>query len=193
MTGAKRSGFSLFEMLIVVALFSTAAVILSQLFVSFNQLHRKIANVAVLSQDMRFAMELMVRAARSNRIDYSAAPIAGKTNGMRLVTPTGGTIDIALRTGSDCQDTTVTNCLALSVDGGTVWQPITAHRVNVANFDVYVRPSDSPFDGVSGGGYASDLQPFVTFNLGLDYRAEIAKDRVNLRAQTTVTSRQYAR
>jgi prepilin-type N-terminal cleavage/methylation domain-containing protein len=193
MTGVKKSGFSLFEMLIVVALFSTAAVILSQLFVSFNQLHRKIANAAVLSQDMRFAMELLVRAARNNRIDYSAAPIPDRANSLTLETPTGGSIIVALRSGADCQDTSVTNCLALSVDGGTVWQPITARRVNVTNFDVYVRPSVSPFEGVSGGGYASDLQPYVTFSIGLDYRAQQAKDRASLRAQTTVTSRQYAR
>lgn len=181
------------EMLIVVALFSAASVILSQTYVSFNQLHRKVANAAILGQDMRFATELIVRAARNNRIDFTGQPLPARDNRLRLLTSTGGTIDIAARTGAaDCQDTTVTTCLAMSLDGGTTWQPITARRVNVTNFDVYVRPSNSPFIP-TGGGYDNDTQPFVTVNIGLQYMAPNPKDQVRLRAQTTVASRVYVR
>lgn len=195
MTGAKRSGFSLMEMLIAIALFSTMSVILSQIFVSFNRLQRQVSNRAVLGQDMRFAMELLIRSARSNQIDYGLEPLPARDSTLRLKTTTGGTIQISTRPGGaagDCQDATVTQCLALSIDGGSTWQPITAKRVNVTAFDVYVRPLSSPFTS-SGGSYASNEQPFVTLNIGLQYNAPSSRDRVSLQAQTTVSSRVYLR
>lgn len=190
----KASGFSLMEMLIVISLFSFASVILAQIFISFNRLHRQVSNRAILGQDMRFAMELIVRSARNNQIDYSGQPLASKDSVLRLKTPTG-VIAIGPRpggAGGDCQDATVTQCLALSIDGGTTWQPISAKRVNVTNFDVYVRPSETPFV-LSGSSYTSDSQPFVSVNLGLQYLAEAPRDRVVLQAQTTVSSRVYLR
>ena len=181
------------EMLIVITLFSFASVILAQIFVSFNRLHRQVSNRALLGQDMRFAMELIVRSARSNQIDYSGQPLPAKDSVLYLKTPTG-VIAIGPQPGPGivCQDADITQCLALSIDGGTTWQPITAKRVNVTNFDVYVRPSSTPFVP-SGSSYSSNSQPFVTVNLGLQYVAEAARDSVALQAQTTVSSRVYLR
>lgn len=194
MTGANKKlpGFSLFEMLLVVALFMTSSVILSQMFISFNQLHRRVSNMAVLGQDMRFATELIVRAARNNQIDYSYEPLLSYDNQLSLVTGNGGTINIALLNGADCADATVTNCLAMSLDGGTTWQPITARRVNVTEFGVYVRPLNSPFVP-SASGYDNNNQPFVTFKIGMQYMADDVRDRVKMESQATVTSRIYAR
>jgi prepilin-type N-terminal cleavage/methylation domain-containing protein len=194
MIGGRKSkpGFSLVEMLIVVFLFSISAVILSQLFLSYNQLHRKVANLAILGQDMRFSMELLVRSARNNQIDYSAEPLAARMNAIRLKTSSGGTIDIALQPTYRCQDTTVARCLAMSLDGGTTWQPITGTRVELTSFDVYVRPLKSPFTP-RGTGYDSNNQPEITFNIGLKYNAQNPKDSVTLQSQTTVASRVYVR
>lgn len=192
MIGGKRPGYSLFEMLLAIALFMSAATILSQIFLSYNLLHRKVANLSVVGGDLRFAMELMVRAVRSNQIDYSGAPLDARREELLLVTPAGGTVQIARITSALCGDPTVDYCLGLSLDGGTTWQPITARRVNVETFGVYTLPASSPFIP-SGGGYASDLQPLTTINLGLEYRAPNTRDSAKLQAQTTVTSRVYVR
>lgn len=181
------------EMLIVVALFSTMAVILSQLFVSFNRLHRKVSNAALLGEDMRFATESLIRLARNHRIDYTQSPLAAHATEMRFLASDGTSVRVAARPGNtDCQDPTVSQCLALSLDGGVSWQPITARRVEVTNFDVYVRPLNSPFIP-SDGGYDNNLQPFVTFNIGLRYIGDTPTDGANLQAQTTVSSRVYLR
>lgn len=195
MTGGKRPGFTLIEMLVVVTIFSTMAVVMAQIFVSFNRLQRQISNRAVLGQDMRFATELLVRSARSNQIDYSSQPLLGSDTTLKLVTSAGTPIWVGVRPGGaagDCQDATVAQCLALSLDSGTTWSPITAKRVDVTNFSVYVRPSDSPFVP-SGGSYVNNIQPFVTFHIALEYRAPNATDDAKLEAQTTVSSRVYLR
>jgi prepilin-type N-terminal cleavage/methylation domain-containing protein len=186
----KLPGFSLVEMLIAITLFSIAAVILSQLFISFNQLHRKVANLAVLGQDMRFAMELLVRSARNNQIDYINEPLTGKQFMIRLKTPDGRIM--VFMAGTSCPGRYVSTCLRMSVDGGVTYSPITSSRVLVTNFDMYITPEMSPFIS-RAAGYDNDYQPAVTFNLGLKYMAANPKDYVTLQSQTTVTSRIYAR
>lgn len=193
MTGAKRPGFSLMEMLIVITLFSLMMLVVAQTFSSFNALHRKIANRAVVSQELRFATELLVRAARNRPISYATAPPA-RASKLHLL-QTGGIEMIVKRsvTGDPlCADLPTVACLLLSTDGGTTWVPITGKRINVERFDVYVRPSLSPFDQ-SSGSYPSNIQPFVTFHLKLKYMAERVQEQESLETQTTVSSRVYQR
>jgi len=193
MIGAKRRilpGYTLVELLIVTAIFTIAMTILSQTYISFNQLHRKVANRAVLGQDMRYIMEFFIRAARNLPIDYSAS-IPAKDDKLTFVVFGFVPVTLAKRSAPDCTDTTVSSCLAFSVSGGP-WSQLTSNRVEVTNFDVYVRPAVSPFVPV-GGNYPNNTQPFVTINLGLKYKAERVKDEVTLQAQTSVSSRLYLR
>lgn len=181
------------EMLIVITLFSMMMLIVAQTFASFNLLHRKIANKAVVSQELRFAMELLVRAARNNQISYASPPPV-RASELHLV-QTGGVELIVKRSvvgDALCADLPKVACLLLSTDGGTTWVPITGKRLNVERFDAYVRPSTSPFE-LSGGSYASNIQPFVTFHLRMTYMADRTQEQQTLETQTTVSSRVYSR
>lgn len=193
LTGVKKSGFSLMEMLIVVALFSTTVLIMAQTFASFNQLHRKIANRAIVSQELRFAMELLVRAARNNPVSFSPVPQPRDSQVRLDLSSTQQMIVRRSITGDPaCSDLATVACLLLSTDSGTSWVPLTGKRINVEQFDVYVRPSASPFDLVAGS-YPNNTQPFVTFNLRVKYMADNPKEQEALKTQTTVSSRVYKR
>ncbi len=191
--GRKSKGFTLLEMLLAVFIFSMVAVVLVQIFVSFTRLQRKVANQAILSQDMRYLTEMMTRVARSNYVDYSLQPYATKLNYIKLVKPTGGTILISKQDGVQCGDPTITSCIMLSKDGGLSWEIATSKRVNVLNFDVYIRPSKTPFVPNSSGAYDNNNQPFVTFNIGLEYKADNSNEGASMHAQSTVSSRLYLR
>jgi prepilin-type N-terminal cleavage/methylation domain-containing protein len=190
MTGAK--GFTLMEILIVTLLFAIASTILAQTFVSFNKLQRRVESASSLSQDMRYATEMIVREARNKTINYDAymPGEAASSTVLHLLT-TGGTEDVSIQSGAVCADPTGANCLALSVNGGA-WNPITSTHVNVRRFGVYIRPTSSPFTKV-GGTYPSDLQPMVTFLLDMQYLGTNASDTVSLITQTSVASRLYQR
>lgn len=196
-TGDKRRvalpGFSLMEMLIVVTLFALSMMVMAQTFVSFNQLHRKIANRAIVSQDLRFTTELLVRAARNRPISYVAAP-PPKDSQLKLMQANGVEMIIkrSLLGDAACEDLPTVACLLLSTDGGTTWTPITGKRINVEQFDVYAFPSQSPFV-LAGGVYPNNLQPFVTFTIGMRYMADNVKEREALKTQTTVSTRIYLR
>ncbi|MBI5655154.1 type II secretion system protein [Candidatus Uhrbacteria bacterium] len=191
MTGVKitrRPGFTLLEMLLVVLIFSLASAALAQIFVNITRLQRKISNQAVLSQDMRFATEMLTRAGRNNYIDYTAQPLDNRSDTLTLTKPTGGSITITTKDSATCNDPKVNKCIMLSMDGGLTWNPVTSHRVDVTNFDVYVRPLSSPFTDTS-----INQQPMVTVNIGLTYMADKPADRVSLQTQATVSSRLYQR
>ena len=202
MTGAKRhlrtrAGFSLIEILIVVALFALASIILSQVFLSFNRLHRKISDQVVLSQDMRFAMELLVREVRNKSVNYQAAYATGgsvaSSSEMHLL-GTNDATDVAVTNDQTiCGDAPGTNCLVLSKDSGTSWSPITSKHVNVLLFGAYVRPTTSPFVLQPDGTYPNNVQPMMTINLNLQYLAPNPADDTSLQAQTSVSSRIYQR
>jgi type II secretory pathway pseudopilin PulG len=181
------------EMLIVVALFSVSMLIVTQTYASFNQLHRKIANRSILSQDLRFAMESLIRAARNRPLSYTAAP-PPRSSELRLVQQDGTEMIFKRSVPGDaaCADLSSVACLLLSTDGGATWAPMTGKRVHVEQFDVYVRPGASPFI-LSGGSYPNNSQPFVTINMRLRYMAERVQDQETLQAQTSVSSRVYQR
>lgn len=196
MTGAKRHGFTLVEILIVALIFALIATALSEIFVAMGILHRKIANTAILSQDMRFATELIVREARNDEIDYNAygGTIPAMTNILQLKRQNGTSIWISQRSNpqTGCDYTLTDSCLALSVDNGTTWSQITSGRVSVRAFNVFIRPALSPFVMV-GTVYQSYSQPFVTVYLDLLYKAERPKEQASLQVQTSVSSRVYRR
>jgi len=182
-----KPGFTLLEMLMVALIFSLMSAALAQIFMNITRLERKVSYTATLSQDMRFVMEMGVRAARSNYIDYSSQPLASKTSLFKVITPSGETIEVQPMDSTTCNDPTVTQCLMLRKNGGA-WSPLTSKRVNVKFFDIYVRPPTNPFNDLT-----NNQQPFVTFNIGLEYIAPNAKDNVTLQAQSTVSSRLYQR
>lgn len=181
------------EMLIVVALFAMSMMVMAQTFISFNQLHRKIANRSLVSQDLRFTAELLVRAARNRPISYVTAP-PSKDSQVRLMQTNGVEMIIKRSAVGDaaCGDLPTVACLLLSTDGGVTWTPITGKRINVEQFDVYAFPAQSPFE-LAGGVYPNNIQPFVTFTIGMRYMADNVKERESLKTQTTVSSRLYLR
>jgi Tfp pilus assembly protein PilW len=189
-SGRVVAGFTVVELLIAITLFGLMSLVLVQTFVSFNRLHRRTANAAVLGQDARFAMELLVREARNKRLEYDPGiPLPAVSSEVRLRGADGATVELALRADAATCGAKVPSCLGLSVDGGTSWAPITSSLVEVTRFDVHVRPPDDPF----ANGSATDIQPFFTAVLGLRYLDPDPRNRATIETQTSVSSRVYAR
>jgi prepilin-type N-terminal cleavage/methylation domain-containing protein len=191
MIGNKRSGFTVVEMMVAITIFSTIAVVMAQTFVSFNQLHRRIAYSAILGQDARFLNELIVREGRNKLIDYSAGSILPVADQLHLISRDGTQQAwFALQTAAsgNC-GTSGVSCIAYSNDAGATWNQLTSNKVDVQQFDVIVRPTDDPFNVLTPG----DTQPFVTVKVLFRYLSDNPKERPSLQTQTTVASRVYLR
>jgi prepilin-type N-terminal cleavage/methylation domain-containing protein len=64
------AGFSLMEMVVVLAVFSMTALMAVDLFVTITNVQRQVRNVQSVQSDARFVMESLVREAQVGTIDY---------------------------------------------------------------------------------------------------------------------------
>lgn len=201
MTGNKKlkarlPGFSVIEMLVVVAIFSFSILILSQIYLSFIRLSHRTANSAVVQQDMRFTLEYITRMARHTAIVYPMPPgsLDTATSTLKLSRDDQPDWIIKLSEAGDalCGDLPVVKCLLVSSDAGLNWAPITSKKVNVEKFQVLVRPLQTPFV-LQGSIYLNNQQPFVTLLIKMTYMAPNDREVVSLEAQTSISSRVYVR
>ena len=196
MIGGSRRGFSAVEMLVVIAIFAVASLVITSTYINFTRLHRRVANAETLGEDLRFVAELLVRASRANTIVYPPLPgaLTSPSSTLQLVSSGGSPVWIqrfatssAVCTGLDAA------CLGLSTDNGTNWSAITGKNIAVNRFDVYVTPVENPFEPVGIGVYANDDQPRVTFVIEAAYNAPNPLEVAELQLQTSVSSRVYVR
>lgn len=188
-------GFTVMELLVVVVIFGIGSLAISATYINFTRLHRRAANAELLGEEMRFAMELIVRAVRNNRVSYDPNPLNYQMTSIQLVDRDANPIVIgraddesAVCAGLDA------NCLALY--NGVQWAPITGKNVNIKQFYTYVTPLADPFDVVGGGvygQYANDQQPRITFVIDAEYVGANERETASMSIQTTVSSRVYVR
>jgi prepilin-type N-terminal cleavage/methylation domain-containing protein len=195
----RQRGFSVVELLVVVAIFAIGSLTIISTYVNFTRLHRRVANGELLGEDIRFTTELLVRAARNNTILYPTVPTAltplsspltqldlKSANSSSTVSfkkfPSGDAVCVGLSA----------DCLALSINGGA-WTAITGRYVNINRFNAYVTPLVNPFYDAGLGMYNNSNQPRVTFLIDAAYIAPGIADPVILSVQTSVSSRIYVR
>jgi prepilin-type N-terminal cleavage/methylation domain-containing protein len=194
-SGSRKRGFTLVEILVVLAVFTVCSVAVTAIALNYTRLHQRTANAERLGEDLRYAMELIVRLARNRRIDYPALPgsLAAKTSVLPLVDTDGNRLVIQLlpKTNAACAGLNA-SCLAVSSTAYGTATAVTGKNVNVTRFDVYVTPSVTPF-AMSGGAYNNDTQPRVTFVIDATYVATSTKESASIGVQTTIGSRVYVR
>ncbi|MFZ6015985.1 MAG: PilW family protein [Patescibacteria group bacterium] len=190
-----KSGYSLAELLVVAALFSLAVLILSQTYIQFIRLSRKTSNAAAVQQDTRYVLEYVARLARTYEVDYTV-PVLAATSSLRMTKTGADYVMIKKSAAGDplCADEPAVSCLLVTVDSGANWAPLTGKHVNVDEFMVYVQPTVSPFI-LSGSpvNYNNDQQPLVAVQLQFTYKTPNERESFTQSAQTTVSTRTYAR
>lgn len=192
MTGAKRErGFTLMEVLVVVAVFSTAMVAITDMFLIANRAERKVLGREELAATARVAVEQMARGVRQGRIDYGrygdpdeGGALALADTRLFLLGADGATFSFR-RSESGCPPGS-SPCLIVEENGETA--SLTPEGAVVEQFTVIVNPVSDPFAAPPG---AAVPQPSVTVVLAL--RSGSGASAASVRVQTTVTSRLYVR
>ncbi|MBU0648701.1 prepilin-type N-terminal cleavage/methylation domain-containing protein [Patescibacteria group bacterium] len=190
-----QKGFTLIEMLVVLAVFSTFLIVAMDLFLTINRVQRRTeVSERVLSEN-RFIMETMAQLARTGRIDYEAYPdptnpIANPTD--ELIVRQGDEQVRLKQQTSFCPSSQSAPCATISRDGGATWASITPRGMRVTNLKFIVTPQLNPFyfDGVD---YLAQDQPQVTIIFGLASTREISGQDIEVNNQTTISMREYVR
>lgn len=190
-----KKGFTLVEMMVVLAIFSMATVVIVDIFMMASKAQRRTLAIEKVQSDARYSMEAIFREVKMDMIDYGWAGYAGgitlPEDALALRDADDNSV-IFKKSADDCPVGTAA-CLAVSLDGGLTWASITSEGNNVEDLKFYIDPAVDPFLMNAGHVYDSDNQPRVTIALttkGIGGRAE---EQQTIYLQTTVSGRIYRR
>jgi prepilin-type N-terminal cleavage/methylation domain-containing protein len=182
-----KSGFTLVEMLVAIAIFVTALTAVSAIFTFSNKSQRTTQALSDTQSDARFALEVMAQNIRRGSIDYAS-------------TEYGGTIAsnpqdvLVLRDTNNNQVwfkkvTSGTQGVAQMSEDGSTWVDLTPPDVSVALLKFYISPATDPFLASP----VTNQQPLVTITMVTSSTADAGESLLPTYIQTTVASRQYIR
>lgn len=196
MTGDKRHGFTLMEMLVALGLFSAVVVIATDLFFTFQKISRKTESLQRLTADARFITEAIARYVRENKIDYAAyrTPPNGAQDTLRLMSRTQ--VSITVHAENNCQeDAQPSFRCVLVTQGESGSERFSGSQVWIRSLQFYIVPQENPLDfAMEIGQYRTDAQPRVTVFLSVANSGdENAENYTKYDVQTTINSRIYAR
>ena len=144
MTGNKRAGFTLIEMLVVAAIFATVFLIGTTVFTNIQVNQRGVLSRQRVVADGRFVLETIARSIRLSTIDYAyynqnTAPTSGTPVAvLALRDQANAQTCYKLGAGGKVQVTAVVGC-------GSGWEDITPTDLTINFLSMYIFPYTDPF------------------------------------------------
>ncbi len=193
----KKQGFTLIEMMVVLAIFSIVTVVIVDIFMMASRAQRRTLAVQRIQSDARYSMEAITREIKMDNIDYNfyGGTISSEPQDVLALRDADDNSIIFKKSTENCPVGT-TNCLVVSLDGGTTWESITSKGINVLDLKFYIDPSKDPFKLVKIGEaytYETDNQPRVTVVLVTEGIGGRVEEQQTVYLQTTVSNRIYRR
>lgn len=189
-----KKGFTLVEMLVVLAVFSVVTVVIVDIFMLASRAQRRTLAVQKIQSDARYSLEAMSREIRMDMVDY--AYYGGTVNEIPSETLALRDQDdnrIIFKKSNEYCPAGTTDCIVVSIDGGSNWESITAPGINVDDLKFYIDPAVDPFLQNAGFTYDSDNQPRVTVTLVTRGAGGLSDEEKTVYLQTTVSNRIYRR
>lgn len=187
MTGDKnlKKGFTILELVIVMAIFTVSAVSLGSAFLFTQKTQRGAGAKLTVNSEARFAFEAVAREIRRGTIDYSGyggtiSPVSQSE--LKLKDPSNRAIVFKRNSAGGI------GAIQVSVDGGATWSDLTSGNVDAQVLNFYIVPSTDPF----AQSPASNEQPRVTI-AAVFKSLEKGAPQVPTVISTTVSSRFYGR
>lgn len=187
-----KKGFSLIELIVVMALFLTLMLVVSDIFLSVSMVQRKTLAYQQAANDLQFNLEQIVQQIRLNKIDYDyyGGTASGAVEKMALRNRDSQLI-LFEKVSGHCP-AGVETCISRTV--GDQSAIITADNVNIEKLAFNIVPEKNPYDfNAAENKFLSDEQPLVTISLVGKTLAPIESDQKEIFLQTSVESRLYIR
>ena len=181
-----RKGFTLAEILVAMAVFTTSVTSVANIFMFANRAQRKTQAVQQSQADARFAMEVMAQQVRRGNIDYAyyGGTIAANPQTVLAIIDANNN-HVQFRR----QVTAGHGIIQISQDNGATWADITPPEISVSTLAFYVSPATDPFAAAP----SSNQQPLVTINVTTTNTTTEGSSMPPMFMQTSVSSRQYLR
>ncbi|MBU1146493.1 type II secretion system GspH family protein [Patescibacteria group bacterium] len=190
-----KRGFTLVEMMVVLAIFSVATVVIVDIFMMASKASRRTLAIEKVQSDARYSMEAISKEIKMDMIDYDWGGYVGGINFPEeelALRDADDNLIVFKKSADDCPPETAA-CLVVSLDGGLTFASITSKGNNVEDLKFYIDPIVDPFKLNALNLYDSDNQPRVTIVLttkGIGGRPE---EQQTIYLETTVSGRIYRR
>lgn len=186
-------GFTLMELLVVVAIFSTVTVAATDIYLIATRAQRRVVGNERIAGVARSILERIARDVRTGRIDYTAyvgGVVPFPTPELALLDEGGGSVYYQFMEDPASCGSPATPCVFITE--GPAAARLSPASVVVNELTFLVNPVVDPFAlDPTTGNYASDEAPRVTVILSLRDASSTTAPPVAV--QTTVTSRTYVR
>ena len=190
----QQRGFTLMEMLVVLGIFATISVAVTDIFLLSTKAQRRVGDAERTQGDARSALEYLVRTVRTGTIAYDLLPNPLPTPLTSIAVRNNGGMLLQFSLSSDplaCGSSAIPCLLVTEGEAVSVTAPLTSNNVAVNDLRFFLSPQTDPFSfDASAGSYASDAQPILTVSMTVSPPGKTAQQIV---LQTSVTPRQYAR
>jgi prepilin-type N-terminal cleavage/methylation domain-containing protein len=201
-------GFSLVEMLVVVAVFSVTTIIVAQIFATVQQAQVRVEQGQDVSESGRFLLEAMSRELRLGTVDYAYYSAKGLLPldrpqtvlatrdmvGDQYVYRQNGTqLDLCIAPANIVEGGgDPDQCLAAG--NGPQWQVVTSEDQRLKELQFYISPSQDPFQFEEDASQyrGGHVQPRVTILLQMEPEEGQSEGQI-VTLQTTIVSRRYER
>lgn len=188
----KPRGFTIMEMVVVLAVFSVVAVVAADIFFNVTRAQKRVVQEQQIQSDVRFSLDVMAREIHQAFIDYdyyaSQVPAQYLWQDGHVQPQT----ILALRdiTGSPVRFRLEAETLEICRSDCSSWQPLVSANIQVPRAQFYIVPSSDPF--AQGTGAPNDY-PRVTIVLSAQSVAASQLPGQTYFLQTTIAARSYRR
>ncbi|MFH1867261.1 MAG: prepilin-type N-terminal cleavage/methylation domain-containing protein [Patescibacteria group bacterium] len=188
------SGFTLMEVVVVMFIFTLAAVIIAEIFINVQRAQQRTRDLQTAFTDARYVLEVIAKEIRSGFINYSEYTVQGEevaqNSNLYITTSQGNSLYFRKAPVAECRGTV--DCIQLSKNDGVEWFDLTTPTLRVDTLEFFVTPLEDPFP-TEVTATTPDIQPQVTIVLKTSStNIKIAEQKPTY-LQTTVTARVYAR
>ena len=182
------------ELLIGLAIFSTATLIITNIFVTATRTQRQVTAGQKVQADIRLAVERMTRDIRQSSIDYTFYQGLITNNPQTiLVLEDLDSNQIRYRQRQLADRGTLEMCINGDCGLETDWAPLVSSSVDIVKANFYLWPSKDPLQRDEQGNYMAHQQPLVTLAIQAKGAGAGSEEQESLVIQTTVSSRFYRR
>ncbi|MDP1709398.1 MAG: type II secretion system protein [Candidatus Komeilibacteria bacterium] len=183
---SNQSGFTLVEILITMAIFTTAMTTVANIFLLSNRSQRKTQALQTSESDARFALEVISQQVRRGNIDYAyyGGAIGANPQAVLALLDNSGASVRFQRAVVDGR-----GVLQISQDSGVTWADLTPDDISINAVAFYLSPTTNPFASPP----LSQSQPLVTIVIDTSNTTPEGATLSPTFLQTTISSRGYLR
>lgn len=147
MIGNKRDGFTLVELLVVVAIFSLTFLVGTGVFTNIQTFQRGVLARQRVAADGRYLLESMARTVRLGSIDYTYyRDPDGNGNFSDAIDLTNPTTILVVRDQLNVQTCYRINAAVIEIGTScTAWTALTPSDLTIQQFDVRIHPRSNPY------------------------------------------------